>query len=214
MKKSIAIILCVVFFVTCFAGCGAKSVEGTWECQLDVSEFMIQTATAAIGEEAVQDLKNKGFSDLFVTVRTTYNEDGTYITEIDKASLEAMMDKMIDKLAETLLETERKEMEELGFGDEVFEKLGLTKEKTVAMLKESINEENNNMVLEANKKQGVYKVEDGKIYKAETTDALEGAGYESYELSADTLTITGVEGIDTEATIITDIYPQTYTKVK
>lgn len=210
MKKTISVILLLTMLATLFTGCSlfGDNITGTWEAELDLTSYLTDSIKSAVGEENGGIMQNFALKDLKIKLISVFNEDGSYEISADKASVDAMISSTIDQIVLCVKEALKPQATELGITEEALDEL-ISNSRTE--LEASLTEDAVSGLMEKYAKKGFYKAESGKLYTADSVEALETAGYETYELADDTLTINKGEGLeDTYSETIGTIYPIVY----
>ena len=216
MKKAAALLL-VLAMVFSLCACGKSELVGTWQGRLDMTEqvrqevdqTMAQMESLVSGDRELPQMSDY-LDNIILTYTIAFNEDGTYISEVDQAGIDAMAETMKVGLADyvrqlffvLLCETleqmgvtqELNSVEELetflgiSMDEAISESLGMTLDEYMDMMvdegfQESIASEGLSGV-------GNFKNKDGKLYMSDGLDyQVDPAYYETYELDGDTLTI-------------------------
>lgn len=204
MKKLLALMLALVTALTLVA-CGSKedtaALEGAWRSSVDVSEEV----SAAIMGELTEDAPAVD-GTLPVYMSFTVAKDGAYTLALDYEATAASLREYCKALSPVLVELLYAQAEDEGTSrekyDKALEQLGLTAEEYVEAALEALDIESlladiteNGAVIAS----GVCRAAEGKLYLADTADALESAGYIAYTLEGDTMTWTDEDGAVTEA---------------
>ena len=213
--KKISILLCVVMLLTVLAGCGGDNLTGTWEANIDISET-IGGGMAEVLSQSMPELEEYiDLSGLTLTVKTTFNEDGTYVTTVSEESVAAMIESAATKAATGFTEYMNKIIADLKLDIDINTIIGLQEGETVEdKLKTEFASEKFKEIIEANVQNGVYKAKDGKLFTAENEEGFSNEKFETYTLNGDTLEITGSEGMEEDVnSIMAKKYPITYKKV-
>ncbi len=179
MKKLLAIALAIMTLISAcvFFGCdeepeAPKPEEvfiGSWEFDIDMTEMMDEQ----MGSDPTMG-KYFDFKDLSFTLNVEYKNDGTYSAKIDETSIDAFITSVtaamksgMTKYFEDMI-AQTPEMEGMTV-DQVLAALGtdldtlITSTVTKESLMESFGETNTS---------GVYKIEENKLYMAETTEEI------------------------------------------
>lgn len=216
MKKAAALLL-VLAMVFSLCACGKSELVGTWQGRLDMTEqvrqevdqTMAQMESLVSGDRELPQMSDY-LDNIILTYTIAFNEDGTYISEVDQAGIDAMAETMKVGLADyvrqlffvLLCETleqmgvtqELNSVEELetflgiSMDEAISESLGMSLDEYMDMMvdegfQESIASEGLSGV-------GNFKNKDGKLYMSDGLDyQVDPAYYETYELDGDTLTI-------------------------
>lgn len=180
-KNMVAIVLCVAMLAVLAAcnGTQAEGIVGKWEASLDMKEMM---------EQNMDGMTLDAFT---IVMRFQFNQDGTYIMEMDQDSVKQAMNGLkapVEKLFE-------EQAKELGMSLDEFKK---AYEESMGMsfdtLFDSLIEELLDSEEFAFKNEGCYKEADGKLYltddKSEPAD--EDDDYFTYELKGSELRLTGM----------------------
>lgn len=215
MKKRISILLCVAMLLTLLAGCGEDDLTGTWEATINVSE----TIGAGIMDEMAKSMPEaKDYIDLgelTLVVRTTFNEDGTFVSAVTEESFSAMMDVAADKACEGFTAYIEKLIGDFNLNLDVNKVIGLNEGETLAdRFKAQFKTEDFKKIIEENSQNGVYKAKDGKLFTADVVENISEEKYEVYALNGDTLELTESVGMEDDvASVMIKAYPMTYKKI-
>lgn len=215
MKRIFAIALALVMMLS-LAACGqtdADKLVGTWTSDLDMSS-VTNEMLAAMGEGAEEYFTFENFT---VTLVMTFNEDGTYSTTVDEASVEAAVDSLMATVEDGMVKMLEAQIAEAGLNmtvDEMLAVSGMTMEDLMASVDTSalVTE-----MTEGSASEGKFKAEDGKLYMSAGLDyEVDEAVYDTYELDGTTLTLTGHVGAETdeEQLVADEMYPVTLTKAE
>lgn len=213
MKKSLSIVLLVAMLVTLFAGCSlfGDNIAGKWESEIDITQFMVDAIKEGMGDENVGLMEYFEFKDFKIKLLATFNEDGSYELSASKESLEGVVSSLIDQAVAGMKTMLMKEAEAVGATEEA---VNAILEQVKTQLSTELSGETIDGMVEAFAAKGFYKMEDGKLYTADTVENLESTGYETYVLEGDTLTLNKGEGLEeTYSEILSSLYPITYKKV-
>ncbi len=213
MKKSLAVVLLCAMLVTLFAGCSlfGDNIVGKWECEIDVTQFMVDGIKEDLGEENGGLMQFFDIKDLKIKLITIFNEDGSFETSASKESIEAIMDTVANQIAAGMKDMLMKEAEAIGATEET---INTIIEQAKTQMKNEFSDEAIKSIVDQFANKGFYKLDDGKLYKADTAEGLESAGYETYELKDNTLTLNKGEGLDdTYSEIVSSLYPMVYKKI-
>lgn len=222
MKKLLVPVLALVMLLS-LAGCGSKEqtkeLAGTWRCGVDVSE---QVNAAILGEltEAVPTIDTA----LPVYLCFTVTADGAYTLALDYAATEEAMAAYFDALTPALTELVYAQAEEDGMTredyDAALEALDLTAEAYISAALDAVDVESLISAMtgaeEAAIAGGVCRAIEGKLYLADSADALEEAGHIAYTAEADTMVWTDEDGAvfsaltEEEQSLLT--FPLTWTR--
>jgi len=105
-KQAIAVLL-VLVLVMSLAACAKKNpLAGTWEGKLDVSKEVIGPASAAMGAMGaalpgveLPDLEDY-LGELVFVYSLSFNEDGTYLAQVDQEKFQACIDQLKTGIAD------------------------------------------------------------------------------------------------------------------
>ncbi|MBR5478611.1 MAG: hypothetical protein IKU84_00360 [Clostridia bacterium] len=215
MKKRISILLCVAMLLAFLAGCGEDNLTGTWEATINVSE----TIGAGIMDEMAKSMPEaKDYVDLgelTLVVRTTFNEDGTFVSAVTEESFAAMMDSAADKACDGFTAYINKIITDLKLNIDANTVIGLNEGETLAdRFKAQFKTEDFKKILEENSQSGVYVAKGGKLFTADVEENINEEKYEVYTLSGDTLEVTEAVGMDEDVvSVMIKAYPMTYKKI-
>ena len=225
MKKSIilraaALALAVVMTAVLFAACKPKDekvILGKWETVADLSKLG--------GEELEQlttEIGDIDLSGLTLKMSIEFKEDGTYATDIDKASADAALGTLIERMTPAITETLKKAiaesmgMDASSLSDEDLDSfMSMAGMGSLADFVGSITEEiDSDKLIEESTTKGRYLLKDGKLYTTDSVDEEVGdkADVVIYELSATELKISA-ENEDDVPEGMKGMLPMTFTKV-
>ncbi len=210
MKKTISIILLFSILVTLFAGCSlfGDNISGTWEAEIDLTEHFTSEVKKAIGEENTDITQYLALKDLKIKSVAKFSEDGSYEISVDSESVKNAINALADQIVSNANEALKAAAAEFSIDEEA---LSAIIAKELDSLKAEYSDEIISGMADAMSAKGFYKLKDGKLYTAKTADALETAGYETYELANDTLTLSKGDGMeDTYSETIGTLYPIVY----
>ena len=215
MKKTLSIFLSLLVAATMvlsFTGCSENSkFVGEWSARIDVSDEM-NKGILDNSEELAKYFKS---TDLTVTINFTFNKDGSYKTEIDEASIDALCDSFAAVVKDgftayfnDLFAEKGIDIAGLGGLDGALKVMGTSLEEVV---KESVNRDDIKKEFESVNDSGDYKAQKGKLYTFETGTVPKEDVYETYEFTdKNTLVITGAVGQDDNDGTLN--YPLTFTR--
>lgn len=216
MKKAAALLL-VLAMVFSLCACGKSELVGTWQGQLDMTEQVLQEVDQAMAQlesliSGDRELPQMGdyVDNISLTYTIAFNEDGTYISEVDQAGIDAMAETMkvgfADYLRQLFFVLLCETLEQMGVTQEfnsaeelenflgitmdeaINESLGMSLEEYLAVLVDESFQES--IASDGLSGVGNFKNKDGKLYMSDGLDyQVDPAYYETYELDGDTLTI-------------------------
>ena len=231
MKKITAFLLALVMALS-LAACGSKDdskqLVGTWQCALDLTEKMDEEMAANLGTEYTSEVP----VSLYLT--TVFNEDGTFSMSPDLDATTESLNAYIQALKPALVELLYKEAEDRGMTRDEFDSAladsGLTVESQVdsvlALFDVSTllsDVEFTSWGVETAKKfdkasveaalheldSGKYKLEDGRLYLAETDGSFTQADSIGCTVSGSTMQWTDDQGaladLETELGVSPDL---------
>lgn len=217
MKKIVSIMLCVSFLILVLAGCSESTGDkdklvGSWKCDMDLTEQI--NSQFAADETAAEYLSVDEFG---LTVCLAFHEDGTFVMEVDEASLDAAVEHLVVRVTEGVpqymidmvyAETGR----ELTI-EEILEESGVTMEELVDQMfpVESLAALKEEMI-SGIQQEGKFKASEGKLHTSAGLEyEVDPEAYEAYILEGDTLTLLEYVGPETESSI--NVYPMVFQKV-
>ena len=187
MKKIISILLIAVMLLA-FAGCGkSKSGDkeqfvGTWKATLDMTELLNESLREGIGDDEMADffvIDKFSFDVVF-----KFNDDGTYSTDVDQASLDKSAETMKTAVKDGLMDYFEVMVDEMELDMSVEELLELSGLSMDDLLEEAMPADLFDDVVKEFKLKGNWKAENGKLYTTESlSDDVNKAGYELYEIT-------------------------------
>ena len=198
MKKITAFLLALVMALS-LAACGSKDdskqLVGTWQCALDLTEKMDEEMAANLGTEYTSEVP----VSLYLT--TVFNEDGTFSMSPDLDATTESLNAYIQALKPALVELLYKEAEDRGMTRDEFDSAladsGLTVESQV------------DSDVESELDSGKYKLEDGRLYLAETDGSFTQADSIGCTVSGSTMQWTDDQGaladLETELGVSPDL---------
>ncbi len=212
MKKRLCGFLAVVLLLTMvlsMTGCGEeKSVAGTWEGTIDMTEALNNELTKADPEMG----KYLKVEDFEITLRLTFGEDGSFKMEADEDSCETAFKNLRKPFEKGIREYLEETMKASGLGnmtlDEVLESAGLNLND---MIDDVMEQMDTSELAESMKQEGKYTLDGDKLYTYE--DDMDKDVYLVIELNGDTMKITESHGDDEVGDVMEDILPFTMRKV-
>ena len=169
MKKITALLLALVMALS-LAACGSKDdskqLVGAWQCALDLTEKMDEEMAANLGTEYTSEVP----VSLYLT--TVFNEDGTFSMSPELDATTESLNAYIQALKPALVELLYKEAEDRGMTRDEFDSAladsGLTVESQVDSVLALFDVSTLLSDVESELDSGKYKLEDGRLYLAET----------------------------------------------
>lgn len=214
--KKISILLCAAMLLSLLAGCGGgDDLTGTWEAELDVSKTIGDSIATSMSEKMPDLNEYLDFSGLTLIVRTTFNEDGTYVSKVTDESMNAMLELAAKKAADGLTKYMTELIEQYKMDVDINAVFGLAEGETLEeKIKAEFQSEDFKKSIASDYLEGVYKAEDGKLFTADKAENFSDTKYETYELDGDELVLTGSEGMEENVnSIMNKVYPMTYKKI-
>ncbi len=198
--KSVIAMILALSVILCFASCGKKSdaemIKGKWIAALDLTTY---TEAIFSGEE--MDLRKELIpSDTDINAYLAFEFDGDmckfyFDTEKTEESIDAYLAKHRELLKEDLYK--QFNVEEIGLekvNDQLKDMGGVTLDDlldfNVAMVKSNIIGD----IVSGDTLEGYYKVEEGKLYIAESKQSLGGPEYYTYSFDDGKFLIEGASG--------------------
>ena len=186
MKKITAFLLALVMALS-LAACGSKDdskqLVGTWQCALDLTEKMDEEMAANLGTEYTSEVP----VSLYLT--TVFNEDGTFSMSPDLDATTESLNAYIQALKPALVELLYKEAEDRVLA--LFDVSPLLSD------------------VESERDSGKYKLEDGRLYLAETDGSFTQADSIGCTVSGSTMQWTDDQGaladLETELGVSPDL---------
>lgn len=184
MKRIYALLLTLAL-VFCLFGCGAKEdLSGTWQTELDITSLL--EGEDGLGAAFGLDEDITMSTSAVLTAELVLASDKTYTMgfnkEASKSSLDAYFNEMIDQIVEVCYRTAeesgvtREQLDE-GYGGDFR-----------AYAEESLSGMIDFDQMLDNNERGVWKVENGKLYLAESEDSFDENSAISYTLNGSSLT--------------------------
>ena len=195
MKKITALLLALVMALS-LAACGSKDdskqLVGTWQCALDLTEKMDEEMAANLGTEYTSEVP----VSLYLT--TVFNEDGTFSMSPDLGATTESLNAYIQALKPALVELLYKEAEDRGMTRDEFDSAladsGLTVESQVDSVLALFDVSTLLSDVESELDSGKYKLEDGRLYLAETDGGFTQADSIGCTVSGSTMQWTDDQG--------------------
>lgn len=179
MKKAVVTILTVLMIITLFAGCSsnAEKIVGKWYGVKDISEAVNNKIVDGV-DEIVKNIMSVDGVEVKRTV--TYNEDGTYVDEVDRESFAQSYEVAKYKMKQRLIVA-------CGGEDAVNSMLAATNSNLDTLIG-SIFSEKNFESLAGETVKGKYLVEGNKLYLSKSMDEeIEMDSYIEISISGSTL---------------------------
>ena len=210
MKKITALLLALVMALS-LAACGSKDdskqLVGTWQCALDLTEKMDEEMAASLGTEYTSEVP----VSLYLT--TVFNEDGTFSMSPDLDATTESLNAYIQALKPALVELLYKEAEDRGMTRDEFDSAladsGLTVESQVDSVLALFDVSTLLSDVESELNSGKYKLEDGRLYLAETDGSFTQADSIGCTVSGSTMQWTDDQGaladLETELGVSPDL---------
>ena len=184
MKKTIGILMCAVIILTSvitLSACkksDAQKIIGSWHGQIDMSKALI--AEMGSNESMGGSLDLSSLKDLFVTVHFEFGKDGDFKISIDEKSFDEFFVKMKSQMNSIFEAYIRKTAEDSGIDLEtVLTFMGIS--SVDELVDSTYNDEMKKEMLDDAKSEGKYKIEDGKLFTAETEKDFKDTEYVKYE---------------------------------
>lgn len=193
------------------AACGSKDdskqLVGTWQCALDLTEKMDEEMAANLGTEYTSEVP----VSLYLT--TVFNEDGTFSMSPDLDATTESLNAYIQALKPALVELLYKEAEDRGMTRDEFDSAladsGLTVESQVDSVLALFDVSTLLSDVESELNSGKYKLEDGRLYLAETDGSFTQADSIGCTVSGSTMQWTDDQGaladLETELGVSPDL---------
>lgn len=209
-EKITALLLALVMALS-LAACGSKDdskqLVGTWQCALDLTEKMDEEMAANLGTEYTSEVP----VSLYLT--TVFNEDGTFSMSPDLDATTESLNAYIQALKPALVELLYKEAEDRGMTRDEFDSAladsGLTVESQVDSVLALFDVSTLLSDVESELDSGKYKLEDGRLYLAETDGSFTQADSVGCTVSGSTMQWTDDQGaladLETELGVSPDL---------
>lgn len=196
MKKLFAILLTLVLALSVTA-CGSndKGAElvGTWRYEMDMAEYMNDQMAQVLGGENVPDTA----MSLFLTM--TFNEDGTFLIDVDADATGASFDAYIQALKPDMMEMIYQQSQDAGLTREEFDAALADQGTSVENLLDSVLAmfDISSMLetLEGTSSTGYYKTAGGKLFMSDNADDLSDDTGVAYKVSGKTMSWADPSGI-------------------
>lgn len=238
MKKAVALLLTLLMLLS-LSACGKSDIIGRWECKLDMTEDIINSADSifsaydALLSDGVQAPRMADYMDEFsLTYTMVFNEDGSYSAGVDKAQRQAAVDGLVEAVKEYMYQlffviladsakqmgleqqpSSREELEAMmgvSMNEAISEVLGIDLETYIeSMLGSAMNTYLSEGIADS---EGIYETRDGRLYLSKGLDGeIFDEVYDPYTVEGDTLTITlGPEGMSSS---LKNFYPLVLNRV-
>lgn len=214
ITKKIVSILLIAVMLLAFAGCGkSKSGDkeqfvGSWKATLDMTDVLNESLREGIGDDEMADyfeIEKFSFDVLF-----TFNDDGTYSTDVDQASLDKSAEAMREGVKDGLINYFEAMIDEMELEMSVDELLELSKISMDDLLEEAMPPDLFDDVVKEFKLKGNWKAENGKLYTTDSlSDDVNKSGYELYEITDDGIKLSLVDESEDES----GVFPMLLKKV-
>lgn len=199
MKQRILCILTLLCLTVSLIGCDkTEKLVGTWETQMDISDYVWQAISEELGEEGAGKFR---IEQLMITVELTFDKDGTYRMALEEASAESVKAKLINQMKAGFTGYMELYLKENGYAslDEVLSAANMTKEEFERKMEEYLTGMESDLdVTEFTRdsvSSGTYAVTGGKLYMAKDGTALdETEPCEDFSVTDDTLIIAEEQG--------------------
>lgn len=188
VTKKIVSMLLIAVMLLAFAGCGkSKSGDkeqflGTWKATLDMTDLLNESLREGIGDDEMADffvIDKFSFDVVF-----KFNDDGTYSTDVDQASLDKSVETMKTAVKDGLMDYFEVMIDGQELDMSVEELLELSGLSMDDLLEEAMPADLFDDVVAEFKLKGNWKAENGKLYTTESlSDDVNKAGYELYEIT-------------------------------
>ena len=200
MKKITAFLLALVMALS-LAACGSKDdskqLVGTWQCALDLTEKMDEEMAANLGTEATSEVPVSLYPPTLCTADATTESLNAYIQALKPALVELLY----------------KEAEDRGMTRDEFDSAladsGLTVESQVDSVLALFDVSTLLSDVESELDSGKYKLEDGRLYLAETDGSFTQADSIGCTVSGSTMQWTDDQGaladLETELGVSPDL---------
>lgn len=212
MKKSIALLLCLVLVLSLCA-CGAKeSVVGTWNASVNMADLFNEQMASE--PEMAEYVKLETLNFTFVL---ELKEDGTCTMKVDPDAMTAAIDQLVADLTAGMEAYFKDMFAAQGLEVDVNEALssmGISLEDLVSEMKNELLSEESLAEFTTESK---YKAEDGKMYFSDDLESeINTDEYCTYKLEGDTLTLeAGTMAVDAEDEAFAEyLFPMTLTRAK
>lgn len=195
MKRIFCLFLILIMFTAIFCGCEkTESIVGDWNTQIDLSKALQEI------------LKTETSSDLTVSAKLTFREDGSFSLAADQKSLEKALDTFLDDLKDSL-----KEKDENGNLDKILSFFGTNTDAIADALQGDLDLED---LAEQASISGFYKTVGNHLFLFQEKDSKLPGSYIEFQLEGDTLTLNKHIGANPFATenIFFRALPITFTK--
>ena len=190
MRKIVSMLLIAVMLLA-FVGCGnSKSGDkekfvGTWNATLDMTDVLNESLREGIAEEDETMADYFSVDKFDFVVEFTFNEDGTYSTTVDEASLNRSSDALKASVKDGLMRYFEDMVAEMDLDMSVEDLLDLSGRSIDALLDEALPTDLFDDVLDEFRLKGNWKAENGKLHTTESVDeSIDKNAYELYEFTS------------------------------
>lgn len=184
MKKQLSIVLCIAMIFAMLAtlsGCGEKEKDkfvGTWKTDLDMTEMINE----GFSEDADMATYFK-FDEFKITMVFTFNEDGTYKSDIDEDAFNTAYDGLVQSFTKGMKDYLEATAKKQGLNLSADEMLKLSGTTMDAAIKESLNKDTLKNSFDEIKGEGTFEAKDGNLIL--TDSKTNETSSESYEFVSD-----------------------------
>lgn len=202
-KRVLSVLVAMVMMAAMLTACGEKTDDaliGTWTCEMDYASHINEGLASE--PELVEYMK---VDEFVLEITLTLKEDGTYTMSADsqanKDSFEELKGKLKDGMIHYL--TDAAEAADMTL-DDLLDASDITIDELV---EEAFGDDMYDSIIGDMTAEGKYEAKDGKLFTSQDLDSDLDSNYETYELSGNTLTITGDANGTTDG-----IYPLVFKK--
>ena len=193
--KRLAALILVLVLALSLGACGKKpesELYGGWTYNFDMAEAIGKELEDQLGETVSVD------AELVLPISFTFNKDNTFTLELQGDSMKQDFRAYVEVLTAYVTELVYSQAEELEMSREDFD--AAFQEVYGATVEEYCGEMMSDLLADdfladlSSKDEGVYKVNEGKLFVAETKDGFEEDVYLNYTVEDGRLNITAVSG--------------------
>lgn len=190
------VMLMLVSLASCGGGSGSGSeatLTGSWKYTMNLRNIVDEAMKSSNIDSSQADMMDKlmaCYDDVSMDLILTFNDDGTFKSEISEESLENALEKVKDNMKSVLPDI-LSEMYNIDSSmlEKVLETQGVTLDEYIDKIMEQ-----QDLSKMAGKSNGKYRSEGNKLYMTNDGKDEDTSKYIVYELDGDTFTITEVAG--------------------
>lgn len=197
MKRFASLILVLAMVLCLLAGCGNKEADalvGTWKADVDMTELISSQMGADVSQYITLD-------SVIFTMVLQFNEDGTFSSELDKASVETALNGVLQNVKDGTIAMLEAEIAGMGLEMTVEEMLaasGMDLDTLMAEMEAQMNLAGlTDQITAEAAGNGKFDAKDGKLFMSAGLEYLpDPECYEVYTLEGNVLTLLEYVGDD------------------